>query len=132
MRSNVVEIRNVTRQTVVAGRVVIADTFWSRFLGLMGRSGLDAGEGLWLQGVNNIHMLFMRFAIDCAFLGPADVDGLRTIVAVRHRLPPWRGVVWYVRGATGVLELPGGTLVQTGTQVGDRLLLAAAGAGGSV
>ncbi|HEX5466883.1 MAG TPA: DUF192 domain-containing protein [Candidatus Limnocylindrales bacterium] len=128
MRAPYVEIRNVTRSSIVAGRVSVADTFWTRFLGLMGRPELEPGEGLWLTGVNNIHMLFMRFPIDCAFLGPADVDGPRVVVAVRHRLAPWRGVVWYVRGAAGVVELPAGSLAKSGTVVGDRLLLTIPGA----
>ena len=92
-------------------------------MGLMGRQALAPGEGLWLQGENNIHMLFMRFSIDCAFLGPQDHDGARAVVAVRRRLPPWRGVVWYVPGATGVVELPAGALDRSLTQVGDRLML---------
>lgn len=124
-----VEVRNLTRGSLVGGRVAIADTFWTRFLGLMGRASLGPGEGLWLRGENNIHMLFMRFPIDCAFLSPEDGDGVRTVVAVRHRLPPWWGVVWYLRGATGVVELPAGTLAQSGTVVGDQVTLTAAGPG---
>lgn len=127
MATTYIEVRNVTRSSLVAGRVSVADTFWTRFLGLMGREALAPGEGLWLVGVNNIHMLFMRFAIDCAFLGPADVDGLRKVIAIRQRLPAWRGVVWYVRGAAGVVELPVGSLAQSGTVVGDRLSLTPAG-----
>ena len=125
-------LRNVTRDTLVAHRVAVADTFWTRFLGLMGRSALAPDEGLWLRGVNNVHMFFMRFPIDCIFLGPSDADGARRVVAVRHALPPWRGVVWYARGATGVVELAAGTAARSGTQVGDRVTLASAADGRAV
>lgn len=82
---------------------------------------LGDGEGLWLPAANGIHMLFMRFAIDAVFVGPETGDGTRRVVAVRHRLPPWRGVAWWVRGARGVLELPAGTAERTGTREGDRV-----------
>jgi hypothetical protein len=124
-RSRSLRLRNLTRATVVAEQVASADTFWTRFVGLMGRETLAPGEGLWLPGVNNIHMFFMRFPIDACFVGPAAEDGSREVVAVRERLPTWRGIVWYVRGARGVFELPAGTLAATATRVADRVLLSA-------
>ena len=108
---------------MIAGRVAFAGTFWTSFLGLMGRAAIDPDEGLWMPGVTSIHMFFMRFAIDCAFLGPEAPDGTRPLVAVRQRLRPWLGLVWTVRGARGVLELAGGALERSGTQVGDRIRL---------
>ena len=123
------ELRNLTRGTAVATQVAAADSFWARFLGLMGRAGLAPQEGLWLPGTNNIHMFFMRFAIDACFVGPTATDGARAVVEVRHALPPWRGIVWYARGANGVIELPVGALERSGTQVGDRVVLTRRGAG---
>jgi len=118
-------VRNVTRGTVLAERARAGTSFWALFRGLMLAPSLGPGEGLWLPGVNNIHMLFMRFAIDAVFVGRAEADGTRVVAAVRARLPPWRGIVWLVRGAHGVLELPAGTAEATGTRAGDRLLLEA-------
>jgi uncharacterized membrane protein (UPF0127 family) len=121
---------NLTRGRRVADALEAADSLRARFMGLMGRSGLPDGTGLWLPGGNGIHMMFMRFPIDCAFLGrPSPSDGSREVVAVRRALPPWRGIVWYVRGAHGTLELPVGTLDRTATVVGDRILLAEADPG---
>jgi uncharacterized membrane protein (UPF0127 family) len=107
---------------VLADRARAATSFWDLFRGLMLRPGLEVGEGLWLTGVNNIHMFFMRFPIDAVFTGPVQPDGSRAVVAVRARLRPWRGIVWWVRGGKGVLELPVGTAAATGTVVGDSLL----------
>ena len=87
--------------------------------GLIGRDGLPAGDGLLLE-TNSIHMLFMRFPIDALFLAAPEVDGTRRVVAVRPDLPAWRGVVWYVRGAKAVIELPAGTLAQHDVRAGDR------------
>jgi uncharacterized membrane protein (UPF0127 family) len=89
-------------------------------MGLMGRPSLPDGSGLWLPG-NGIHMLFMRFPIDAVFLGRPLGDGVREVLAVRERVPPWTGLVPLVRHAEGVLELPAGTVAATGTSVGDRV-----------
>lgn len=115
--------RNLDRDAVLAAPLESADSLWAKFRGLMGRASLSPGAGLWLPGSNGIHMMFMRFPIDCVFVGRADEGGARPILAVRRALPPWRGVVWYVRGAQGTLELPVDTLDRTGTGVGDRIVL---------
>ena len=68
-------------------------------------------------------MFFMRFAIDAVFLGRPVADGGRLVVAVRRRLRPWVGLVPLIRAANGVLELPAGTIDDTGTEVGDLIRL---------
>lgn len=75
-----------------------------------------------MPDVASIHMFFMRFAIDCAFLGAEAPDGTRPVIAVRQRLRPWIGLAW-ARGARGVLELAPGALDRSGTQAGDRIRL---------
>jgi uncharacterized protein len=117
--------RNVTRDSVLAGNVEDAAGLWGKFMGLMGRPSLAAGSGLWLPDSNGIHMMFMRFPIDAVFVGRPDASpsGARAVVALRERLPAWRGLVPLVRGAHGVLELPAGTIAATGTVVGDLVAL---------
>jgi hypothetical protein len=116
---------NVTRSTVLAERLEPAESLWAKFLGLMGRAALPVGAGLWLPESNGIHMMFMRFPIDCVFVGRvlSSEDGARPVVAVRRGLRPWTGVVWLVRGAHGVLELPVGTIDASRTAVGDLVRL---------
>jgi len=117
--------RNVSRDTFLAGRLEVADGLWARFMGLMGRPGLDADAGLWLSGTNGIHMMFMRFAIDAVFLGKPDParDGVRSVMSVHRGLRTWIGIVPFVRGANSVLELPVGTIARSGTVVGDLVAL---------
>ncbi|HLX34626.1 MAG TPA: DUF192 domain-containing protein [Candidatus Limnocylindrales bacterium] len=111
--------RNETRGTVLAEQVEVGDSFWAKFMGLMGRASLADRAALWLPGDNGIHMFFMRFAIDAVFVGRAASDGARPVLSVHRALRPWTGMVPLVRGADGVLELPTGTLDATGTEPGD-------------
>jgi uncharacterized protein len=122
-RHDLLVARNITRDSVVASRVETAAGLWGKFMGLMGRPALPAGEGLWLPESNGIHMMFMRFPIDAIFLGDADAAGARPVLSVHPALPAWRGLVPLVRGAKGVIELPAGTAADSLTSVGDRIVL---------
>lgn len=112
---------NLTRGSTLANRLEVADSLWARFMGLMGRTSLEPGAGLWLSGTNGIHMFFMRFAIDAVFLGRAGPDGARPVLATRRAMQPWVGLVPLIRGADGCLELPVGTIDDSGTAMGDRV-----------
>ena len=92
----------------------------------MGRPSLADGAGLWLPDSNGIHMMFMRFPIDAVFLGRplADDPGVRPVASVHRGLRAWTGLVPFVRGAHGVLELPVGTIEMSKTQAGDLVRLA--------
>ena len=114
---------NLTRGARLADRLEVAAGLWGKFRGLMGRAALASGDGLWLPDSNGIHMMFMRFPIDAVFVGRPDPDGSRHVVALRRALRPWTGIVWYVRGAHGVVELPVGAIDASGTEVGDRLVI---------
>jgi hypothetical protein len=115
--------RNLDRGTVLASRLETAASFRGKLMGLMGRPSLPEGDGLWLPGGNGIHMMFMRFPIDAVFVSRPGPDGVRVVRSVHRWLRAWTGVVWLVRGADGVIELPVGTVDATGTAVGDRVEL---------
>jgi uncharacterized membrane protein (UPF0127 family) len=112
-------VRNRTRSTELASDVEVASSLWAKFMGLMGRRSLAPGAGLWLPDSNGIHMMFMRFPIDAVFVGRPDGTGGRPVLSVHPALPTWTGLVPFVRGAAGVLELPVGAIDASGTQVGD-------------
>lgn len=115
--------RNETRGTNLANTVETAASIWGRFMGLMGRRSLASGHALWLPGDNGIHMFFMRFAIDAVFLAQPGADGSRAVVAAKRNVRPWIGIVPFVRGASGVLELPVGSIDASGTVAGDSVRL---------
>jgi len=91
-------LRRTHDDVVVCDRMSLGESFSERFLGLMGRGSMDAGEGLYLK-TSSIHMMFMRFPIDALFVTKPDDSGARKVVGIREYLPPWRGIVMPVRGA---------------------------------
>lgn len=115
-----VVVRNVTRGTVLGDRVAVARSTRDRTVGLLGRSGLEAGEGLWIERSPSIHMFFMRFPIDAVFVSREG-----RVTRVVPNLRPWRIVAW-ARGAADCLELPVGAIAASHTEVGDELRLEAA------
>ena len=104
---------------VLCDRLERADMWRARLLGLLGRDALAPGDGLLLDPCNSVHTFFMRFTIDVAFLDDSGV-----VVALNHRLVPWRATRVHLRART-TLELPAGALVAGGVLVGDRLTEAA-------
>ena len=106
-------IVNLTRgQCLCVG--TLADRPLQRMRGLIGRSGLPAGEGMLLRPAPSIHTAFMRFPIDAVFL---DRD-LRVLDIV-EQLRPWRTASR--RRARAVLELAAGECARRGVEIGDRL-----------
>jgi uncharacterized membrane protein (UPF0127 family) len=116
-----VTARNETRSIVLGEHVEIGTSLWSKFWGLMGRRSLPAGAALWLPHENGIHMFFMRFPIDAVFVGRADAAGRHPVISLHRDLKPWTGIVPFVRGADGVLELPSGVIETSGTELGDAI-----------
>lgn len=106
---------NLTRKTLLADQAERADTFLTRFRGLMGVTSFPMGRGLHIEPCTSIHTFFMRLPIDALFL-----DSTLCVVDVCHALAPWRMSRVYF-GARSVLELPAGTAAASGTLPGDHL-----------
>src|ERR1700716_315742 len=93
---------------VLAEELEVPRTMFGRGLGLMFRSTLAPGRGMWLIPCNGIHMMFKNFAIDAVFL-----DSKERVKKVYRKLPRRYGIVWLVWGAPSVLELPPGSTSDT-------------------
>jgi uncharacterized membrane protein (UPF0127 family) len=107
-------LRRADDGTVVCAKCVLAETFWLKFRGLMGRSSLPPDEGMLFRPAGSIHMFFMRFPIDVVF---CDRD-LRVVKVVRG-LKPWRTAA--ARRAKVTIELAVGAAA--GLEPGDPLEL---------
>jgi uncharacterized membrane protein (UPF0127 family) len=111
-----------TSDLFVDGRRValsdVADTWASRFRGLLGRRELP--EALVLSPESSVHGIGMRVPLDVALL---DGDGvvLRALV-----LRPW-GVTRPQRGTASILEAPLGSFGPWGLHLGSTVTLGRAG-----
>ena len=115
--SNRYYVYNTTRETFVATEAKLADGYFSRLVGLLGKTRRWArpGQGLWIIPSHGVHTIGMLFAIDLVFLGR---DGL--VVHTEEYVRPFR-ISRVTLKAQSVLELPPYTVFRSGTQVGDRL-----------
>jgi len=109
---------------VVCERCLVADSPWSRMRGLLGRRGLESGEGLLLRPAGSVHTFFMRFPIDVVFLSR---DG--EVLKVAPALPAWRTAA--ARRAKAVLELAADEAERREIRVGTRLDLSVLAGPGS-
>jgi uncharacterized protein len=104
------------RTNAIVGCVDLADSGPARRRGLLGRKGLDEGEGLWIKPCEAVHTFGMKFDIDLIFL-----NRRRIVTKVRANLRPWR-VSGSIR-AGSVLEMSTGTIARSSTVPGDELSL---------
>ena len=107
----------VEQSEVSLGTPSVAATSWSRMRGLLGRRGLEAGDGLVFYSCRLIHTWFMQFPIDVLFV---DRDGC--VVQLWESVQPFR-FAWGGWRADVTVELAAGTLRQAGVTVGQRVWL---------
>jgi uncharacterized protein len=108
-----VSLKTVEGQ-VVCERCFVADSHWPRMRGLLGRRGLESGEGLLLKPAGSVHTFFMRFPIDVVFLSREG-----DVLKVARALPAWR--LAGARRAKAALELGADEAERRGISVGTRL-----------
>jgi uncharacterized membrane protein (UPF0127 family) len=113
----VVTVVNETRGPLVADRVQVASTSLTRMVGLLGKQGLNAGEGLWIKPSSGVHTIGMKFTIDVIGL-----DKHNKVIKLWKRLVPQRitTVHWNMKS---VIELPAGQIDERQIQLGDVLAI---------
>lgn len=107
-------VMNLTRSTVLATSVQVADTSATRRRGLLGRLSLSLEEGLWIIPCESVHTLFMRFPIDLIYL-----DREKRVRQLTSNLTPWR--LSACLSADSVLELAAGSIGASQSEEGDLL-----------
>jgi len=105
---------NLTRNTVLASSLRVAETASARSKGLLGLKCLPPGEGLWIIPCESIHTFWMQFSIDLVYL-----DRKKRIRKLVSDIPPWRLSACLM--AHSVIELPAGTIQRSLTLPGDAL-----------
>jgi uncharacterized membrane protein (UPF0127 family) len=108
---------NISRQCFLNLGVKVADTPLSRLRGLLGKMRLRSNEALWMFPSRGIHTVGLMFPIDVIYL-----DSQLRIVHLIEGLGPLR--ITPIRlHSESVLELPVRTIYESGTQIGDQLMI---------
>ncbi len=115
---NYVLILNKTKGTTL-GYAKIADSFFSRFRGLMLKRELKYGLVLKLPDErskygSSIHMFFVRFPLDILF-----ADSKKNVVDLVS-IKPWKTYT-PKNPARYIIEMEEGTIKKSNTQIGDHL-----------
>ena len=101
----------------LAQNLAVADSFFTRLKGLLGKKELPHGEGLWIKHCKSIHTFGMRFPIDVVFL-----DKEYLIVGLAKALKPNR-IPHLYSSTSSVIELPAGTIDETRSCIGNEVVI---------
>lgn len=114
MAEQFVELRTA-QGILLTDQCRLANGFWSRLRGLLGRKEFKEPEALVLMPCNMVHTLGMRFPIDAVFVN-AHGDVVHTVESLLpNRIAP------RVAGAHAVIELPAGSIKNRGIAIGLTL-----------
>ncbi len=98
------------------GKIYIANNFFLRLRGLMGRDPEEVGA-LLIKPCSQIHTFFMSDAIDVIY-----VDKKWNVIHIDVDVKPSR-ICRGVRGSKCVIEIPKKKSIELNIQVGDRVLV---------
>jgi uncharacterized membrane protein (UPF0127 family) len=96
---------------VLYPRLLVAETFWRRAVGLLGRRNLSVDEAILLKPCRSVHTCFMRFPISIAFL-----DRSGKIIELRTNVPPWR----FITGPAAAVITIETSVDQCSLRIGQR------------
>jgi hypothetical protein len=111
-----VRVVNIARHKVIAARVEVATTSARRSKGLLGRTSLAPGEGLWIVPCESVHTFGMKIALDLIYL-----DRRHRVRKIRTNVRPWR--ISACLTAHSVIELAAGSIREEDVQPGDQIEL---------
>ena len=121
-----VKVHSLKNQAVIADKCFVADSFFSRLKGLIGKKDFRLGEGMLFPACNDIHMWFMSIPIDVVFLRKEKnaAGELKWKVSSAHgNVKAWRPLPLLDWKASEALELPVGTIDRCGIAAGDELCI---------
>ncbi len=110
-------------QVQVLHHGVIADRYFTRLCGLIGKKEMNRGEGMLFPKCNSIHMWMMSIPLDVVFLKTITPQKEWSIVEMRSHLKPWKLLPVNCFKADDVLELPSGTIESIGLKNGEVLCI---------
>jgi uncharacterized membrane protein (UPF0127 family) len=112
------QVRVITaeKEEVVLSKVDVADTFFTRLRGLLGRK-LNSSQGLVLKPCKSVHTIGMGYPIDICFINQEN-----RVCYLRNNMQPNR-LTPLIKNAVFVIEAAAGTFQQAGLAMGDEIRL---------
>lgn len=111
------KIFNSTKQKILIEEAEVAESFFLRAKGLLGRSELKHGKALVIKKCKSIHTFFMKFPIDVVF-----VHKNGTVLKIMNNIG--RGQVTpFLWKSSYAIEFPADFIQEDLLQVGDVLEL---------
>jgi uncharacterized protein len=109
-----IQVRVRETKALLSSKCAWAQSSRSRMIGLLNHSSLDEDAALLIDPCKQVHMFFMRFAIDVVFLNDSN-----RVLKIQS-LKPWR-LSPFVWSARRVMELPVGRCERIGLKTGHHL-----------
>ena len=119
-RIRVVSLKN---QRVIADKCFVADRFFVRLRGLIGRSSLSRTEGMWFPRCSSVHTWWMSMPIDVVFLrrSRSGRPNAWEVTSVHPSVRPWRLLPVGDWNSSDVLELAAGAAEEESLLPGDEV-----------
>ena len=100
---------DATGKNIGTYRLEVMDTFWKRFMGLMGRDDVPIGNAALFRKCSSIHMFFMKVPLDVIWYGASMPDGRVSVLSVARDVKPWQ-LSFGPKHTHGCLEVAAGTV----------------------
>lgn len=100
---------DATGKNIGTYRLEVMDTFWKRFMGLMGRDDVPIGNAALFRKCSSIHMFFMKVPLDVIWYGASMPDGRVPVLSVARNVKPWQ-LSFGPKHTHGCLEVAAGTV----------------------
>jgi uncharacterized membrane protein (UPF0127 family) len=110
-----IKIKNITKNNNIASEGFLADNFYMRLKGLIGKKTLGANGAICIKPCKSIHTFFMGFDIDAIF-----IDEKGGVCEIVRNIKPYR-VSKYVFKAKYVIEILGGNAHKLKIELGDKI-----------
>lgn len=106
------KVINRTKEILVIGYLSLAENFFTRLKGLMGKE-ITKNEGLLIRPCNSVHTFFMKMPIDVIFLDEED-KVIHKISNMQQRKvsPIVKGSKYVIEGYPGVFD---------SAEIGDKI-----------
>jgi uncharacterized membrane protein (UPF0127 family) len=109
------ELRNKTENIILSTEVIVAENFFDRLKGLLGKDNLPANTCIIISPCKSIHTFFMKFTIDVIF-----IDKNYKVIEIIKNIKPCK-TSKYIKKAWAVIEISNDSIISSKVSVGEEL-----------